>query len=79
MELKISVKVEYTNVVVKMCKEHPTCDGCPFLEKHKGCYFRGKIPREWEFPKEFESEGKNNELFDRGRNCFQLRTRNNNT
>ena len=54
MELKIPVKVEYTNVVVEMCKTHPTCDECPFLEKYKGCYFRGKIPREWEFPKEFE-------------------------
>ena len=57
MELKIPVKVEYTNVVVEMCKNHPTCEGCAFLKKYKGCYFRGKTPREWKFPKEFESEG----------------------
>ena len=56
MELKIPVKVEYTNVVVEKCKGHPTCEGCPFWKKHKGCYFRGKTPREWEFPKESESE-----------------------
>lgn len=59
MEWKIPVKVEYTNVVVEMCKAHPTCEGCAFWKKHKGCYFRGKTPREWKFPKEFESEEKN--------------------
>ena len=59
MELKIPVKVEYTNVVVEMCKTHPTCEGCPFLEKYKGCYFRGKTPREWKIPEVFESEGVN--------------------
>lgn len=36
--------------VVKLksyCREHPTCEGCEFKEKYKGCMFRGKTPREW--------------------------------
>ena len=31
----------------EFCKSFPTCDGCPFWEKHIGCKFRGKTPREW--------------------------------
>ena len=29
------------------CNVNPTCSGCPFNEKHNGCMFRGKTPREW--------------------------------
>lgn len=29
------------------CNANPTCSGCPFNEKHNGCMFRGKTPREW--------------------------------
>lgn len=29
------------------CNVNPTCSGCPFKEKHNGCMFRGKTPREW--------------------------------
>ena len=59
MELTIPVNVDYTNTVVDICRGHPTCEDCPFLEKYKGCYFRGKTPREWKIPEVFESEGVN--------------------
>jgi len=29
------------------CKSNSTCDKCTFKQKHKGCFFRGKTPREW--------------------------------
>lgn len=47
MELTIPIKVEFSNAVQQLCKDHPTCEGCGFMIEHKGCYFRGKTPREW--------------------------------
>ena len=40
------------NKIVQICKNNPTCKDsngvpCPYYEKFKGCYFRGKTPREW--------------------------------
>lgn len=35
------------NNLKQFCLHFPTCDGCPFREKHKGCMFRSKTPREW--------------------------------
>lgn len=29
------------------CNGFPTCEGCPFRKKYKGCMFRDKTPREW--------------------------------
>lgn len=35
------------NNLKQFCLNFPTCEGCPFKEKYKGCMFRGKSPREW--------------------------------
>lgn len=35
--------------IIKYCKNHPTCDNCQFKIEKKGCYFRNKLPREWEY------------------------------
>lgn len=45
--ITIPIKVNLTETVFDICDSHPTCDGCCFWEKYKGCYFRGKTPREW--------------------------------
>lgn len=47
MNLTIPIKLEVTDLLRDMCRKHPTCEGCCFREEHKGCYFRGKTPREW--------------------------------
>lgn len=41
----ITVKIE--NIIMEICDSHPTCEGCIFQEQYKGCYFRGKSPKEW--------------------------------
>lgn len=41
----ITVKVE--NTIMEICDSHPTYEGCIFQEQYKGCYFRGKSPKEW--------------------------------
>ena len=41
----ITVKIE--NTIMEICDSHPTCEGCIFQLKYKGCYFRGKSPKEW--------------------------------
>lgn len=46
-QLTATIKVDFTDTVRNICALHPTCEGCCFMEKHKGCYFRGKTPREW--------------------------------
>lgn len=33
--------------IISYCKSHPTCDNCIFRQKHVGCLFRDKTPREW--------------------------------
>lgn len=33
--------------IISYCKAHPTCDNCIFRQKHAGCLFRDKTPREW--------------------------------
>jgi hypothetical protein len=35
------------NGVKEFCLSFPTCEGCPFKEKHIGCLFKNKTPREW--------------------------------
>lgn len=40
------------NKIIEICKSNPTCkdtngEPCPYYKKFKGCYFRGKTPREW--------------------------------
>ncbi len=33
--------------ITSYCKTHPTCNNCIFRQKHVGCLFRDKTPREW--------------------------------
>lgn len=42
-----SVTVKFENTIMEICDSHPTCEGCIFRLEHKGCYFRGKSPKEW--------------------------------
>lgn len=42
-----SITVKFENTIMEICDSHPTCEGCIFQEKYKGCYFRGKSPKEW--------------------------------
>lgn len=42
-----SITVKFENTIMEICDSHPTCEGCIFREKYKGCYFRGKSPKEW--------------------------------
>lgn len=35
-------------IIKGYCQGIPTCENCPYRLEHKGCYFRGKTPREWE-------------------------------
>lgn len=42
-----SITVKFENVIMEICDSHPTCEGCIFQEQYKGCYFRGKSPKEW--------------------------------
>lgn len=42
-----SIIVKFENTIIEICDSHPTCDGCIFKKKYKGCYFRGKSPKEW--------------------------------
>lgn len=37
-----SITVKFENTIMEICDSHPTCEGCIFREKYKGCYFRGK-------------------------------------
>ena len=36
-----------TDDIIEYCKKRPTCEGSDFRIKHKGCFFRGKSPKEW--------------------------------
>lgn len=42
-----SITVKFENTIMEICDSHPTCEGCIFREEYKGCYFRGKTPKEW--------------------------------
>lgn len=42
-----SITVKFENTIMEICDSHPTCEGCAFKRKYKGCYFRGKSPKEW--------------------------------
>lgn len=42
-----SITVKFENIIMEICDSHPTCEGCIFQEQYKGCYFRGKTPKEW--------------------------------
>lgn len=42
-----SITVKFENTIMEICDSHPTCEGCIFQEQYKGCYFRGKTPKEW--------------------------------
>lgn len=42
-----SITVKFENTIMEICDSHPTCEGCIFQEQYKGCYFRGKSPKEW--------------------------------
>lgn len=42
-----SITINIENTIIEICDSHPTCEGCVFEEKYKGCYFRGKTPKEW--------------------------------
>lgn len=42
-----SITVKLENTIMEICDSHPTCEGCIFKEEYKGCYFRGKSPKEW--------------------------------
>lgn len=42
-----SITVKFENKIMEICDSHPTCEGCIFQEQYKGCYFRGKTPKEW--------------------------------
>ena len=42
-----SITVKFENTIMEICDSHPTCEGCIFREERKGCYFRGKTPKEW--------------------------------
>lgn len=42
-----SIIVKFENIIMEICDSHPTCEGCIFQEQYKGCYFRGKSPKEW--------------------------------
>ncbi|MBO7735650.1 MAG: hypothetical protein J6S67_23995 [Methanobrevibacter sp.] len=41
------ITVKFENTIMEICDSHPTCEGCVFKRKYKGCYFRGKSPKEW--------------------------------
>lgn len=41
------ITVKFENTIMDICDSHPTCEGCIFERKYKGCYFRGKSPKEW--------------------------------
>lgn len=36
-----------TDDIIEYCKKRPTREGCDFRIKYKGCFFRGKSPKEW--------------------------------
>ncbi len=43
------ITIEFLMALMKKyCDSNPTCEGCKYRIKHKGCYFREKTPREWE-------------------------------
>lgn len=40
--------IEGMKMIKTNCINRPTCKGCDFRLKHKGCYFWGKLPRDWD-------------------------------